>query len=66
MDAIRLDKAMKASDIIPDFRFPNIIRLAPIALYISYEDVYEMVERIIKIMKNKEYEKFDSKRGVVA
>lgn len=65
-DAIRITKAMKANDIIPDFRFPNIIRLAPIALYISYEDVYEMVERIIKIMKNKEYEKFDSKRGVVA
>ena len=51
MDAIRLDKAMKANDIIPDFRFPNIIRLAPIALYISYEDVYEMVVRFIKILK---------------
>ena len=65
-EAIRINKAMKANDIIPDFRFPNVIRLAPVALYISYQDVYEMVERIIKIMKNKEYEKYDGERGVVA
>ncbi|MFA9424525.1 MAG: kynureninase, partial [Sedimentibacter sp.] len=65
-DAIRIAKALKANNVIPDFRFPNIIRLAPIALYTSYEDVYEMVERIIKIMENKEYEKYDSNRGVVA
>ncbi|MGD9569085.1 MAG: kynureninase [Sedimentibacter sp.] len=65
-DAIRITKAMKDNDIIPDFRFPNVIRLAPIALYTSYEDVYEMVERIIKIMENKEYEKYDDKRGIVA
>jgi len=65
-DAIRLTKAMKNNNIIPDFRFPNIIRLAPIAFYTSFEDVYEMVERIIKIMENKEYEKFDKNRGIVA
>jgi len=65
-DAIRLTKAMKTNNIIPDFRFPNIIRLAPIAFYTSFEDVYEMVERIIKIMENKEYEKFDKNRGIVA
>lgn len=65
-EAIRITKAMKESKIIPDFRFPNIIRLAPIALYNSYEDVYEMTERIIKIMENKEYEKFENTRGIVA
>ena len=65
-DAIRITKAMKENKIIPDFRFPNIIRLAPVALYVSFEDVYEMVERIIKIMENKEYENFSANRGVVA
>ncbi|NYB72878.1 kynureninase [Sedimentibacter hydroxybenzoicus DSM 7310] len=65
-DAIRITKAMKENKIVPDFRFPNIIRLAPIALYTSFEDVYEMVERIMKIMDNKEYENFDSNRGIVA
>lgn len=65
-DAIQISSAMKANKIIPDFRKPNIIRLAPIALYTSYEDVYEMVERIINIMENEEYKNFENERGTVA
>lgn len=65
-EAIRINAAMKEREVIPDFRFPNVIRLAPIPLYTSYEDVYEMVERIIEIMDNKDYEKFEKKIGTVA
>lgn len=65
-DAIRISEAIKARRIIPDFRKPNVIRLAPIALYTSYEDVYEMVERFIAVMENKEYEDFKNERGTVA
>lgn len=65
-DAIKISAALKAVDVIPDFRYPNVIRLAPIPLYTSYEDVYEMVERIIGIMETKEYEKFTEKPGTVA
>lgn len=60
-DALRINEAFKVNGIIPDFRYPNVIRLAPAPLYVSYEDVYEMVERIIKIMENKEYEQFENK-----
>ena len=60
-DALRINEAFKANKIIPDFRYPNVIRLAPAPLYVSYEDVYEMIERIIKIMENKEYEQFENK-----
>jgi kynureninase len=59
-DALRINEAFKVNKIIPDFRYPNVIRLAPTPLYNSYEDVYEMVERIIKIMENKEYEKYEN------
>ena len=65
-DAIRINEAIKQNGIVPDFRFPNVIRLAPIAFYTSYEDIYEMVERIIHIMETKEYEKFDNKIGSIA
>ena len=51
---------------MPDFRFPNVIRLAPIAFYTSYEDIYEMVERIIRIMETREYEKYENKIGSIA
>lgn len=65
-EAVRICKALKDNKIITDFRFPNVIRLAPIAFYTSYEDVYEFTERMIKIMDNKEYENYDGKVGTVA
>ncbi len=65
-EAARICKALKADGIIPDFRSPNIIRLAPIAFYTSYEDVYRCVHLLKKIMEDKRYEKFENTRNVVA
>ncbi len=64
--AVQINEAMKEKNIIPDYRAPNIIRLAPIALYTSFEEIYEMVQRIKDIMDHKTYENFSSKRGTVA
>ena len=65
-EAIRINSAMKDNGVLPDFRFPNVIRLAPIALYTSFEDVYSTVNIIKNIMNEKIYEKYDNKRGTVA
>jgi kynureninase len=65
-DAIRINEAMKARGIVPDFRFPDIIRLAPVALYTSFSEIYDMVSIIADIMEKKEYEQFDNKRGTIA
>ena len=65
-EAIRINAAMKARGVIPDFRFPDVIRLAPVPLYITYTEVYDMVEIIVDKKKKKEYENFDNKRGTVA
>jgi kynureninase len=65
-EAARICKALKENGIIPDFRAPNIIRLAPVALYTSYSEVWEAVDRLKKIMREKQYEKFKNKRDVVA
>jgi kynureninase len=65
-DAARICKALKDNGIVPDFRSPNIIRLAPVALYNSYSDVYDAVQILNKIMKDKEYEKYENKREVIA
>ncbi len=65
-EALRINEALKASKVVPDFRYPNVIRLAPVPLYVSYEDVYELVERIVKIMQDKTYENFENKANVVA
>lgn len=65
-EAARICKALKAEGVIPDFRAPDIIRLAPIALYTSFQDVENMVARLKKIMDNELYKKFTNERNVVA
>ncbi|MED2982088.1 kynureninase [Bacillus thuringiensis] len=65
-EAARICKALKANGVIPDFRAPNGVRLAPVALYNTYEEVWKSVQILKKIMKNKEYKQFENKREVVA
>lgn len=64
-NAYQISLALKDREVIPDFREPDVIRLAPIALYTSYEEVYKMVEILEDILKNKIYEKYNQKRGLV-
>jgi kynureninase len=65
-EAARVCKALKAEGVIPDFRSPNGIRLAPVALYNTFEDVWKMVQILKDIMEEEKYKKFENKRGVVA
>lgn len=65
-DAVRINAALKDMGVIPDFRRPNVIRLAPVPLYISYHDVWEVIQIIKKIMEEKIYEKYENKRGLIA
>lgn len=66
MQATRICKALKANGVIPDFRAPNGIRLAPVALYNTYEEVWKSVQILKKVMKEEEYKQFENKREVVA
>lgn len=65
-EAIRICKALKESKVIPDFRAPKVIRLAPIAFYTSYQDIWEAIQRLKMIMLEKKYERFSSERGMIA
>ncbi|HYK75181.1 MAG TPA: kynureninase [Pseudoneobacillus sp.] len=65
-EAARICKALKENGVIPDYRNPNIIRLAPVAFYTSYEDVWMAVQILKKIMQEKLYEKYENKREVIA
>ena len=57
-EAYRISLALRDNNVIPDYREPNVIRLAPVALYVSYEEVYRLVEILEKIYINKEFEKY--------
>ncbi|MCC3649150.1 MULTISPECIES: kynureninase [Cytobacillus] len=65
-EAARICKALKVEGVIPDFRAPNGIRLAPVALYNTFEDVWKTVQILKGIMEEEKYKQFENKRGVVA
>lgn len=65
-EAARICKALKMNKVIPDFRNPNGIRLTPTALYNSFEDVWNAIQILKKIMDDEQYKQFENKRGVVA
>ncbi|OHR70460.1 kynureninase [Bacillus sp. HMSC76G11] len=65
-EAARICKALKQAGVIPDYRSPNIIRLAPVALYTSYEEIWRTIQVLKDIMREKRYEKYENKREVIA
>ncbi|MDY0235978.1 MAG: kynureninase [Gudongella sp.] len=64
-EAYRICLALKEKNVVPDFREPNVIRLAPVALYVSFEDVLRLVDIIEEIAIEKTYEKFSNERALV-
>ena len=64
-EAYRICQALKDHHVIPDFREPNVVHLAPVALYIPFEDVYKTVDILETILFNKEYEKYSLARSMV-
>jgi kynureninase len=65
-EAARICKALKKNGIIPDFRAPNVIRLAPVALYTTYQEVWKTVQILKAIMEDEQYKQFEKGRNVVA
>ncbi|MDL4839740.1 kynureninase [Aquibacillus rhizosphaerae] len=65
-EAARICKALKAEGVIPDFRAPNGIRIAPIALYNSFSEVWYTVNILKGIMEDETFKKYSNERGVIA
>lgn len=65
-EAARICKSLKEYGVVPDFRAPNGIRLAPVALYNSFEEVWQSVQILKDIVTDKTYEKYENKRDIIA
>ena len=61
-DAWRICSALKAAGVVPDFRPPGIIRLAPAPLYTSFADCAATVARLKEIMRTQAHERFPTQR----
>lgn len=65
-EAMRINEALIARGVIPDFRPPSVIRIAPVALYSTFHDVWRVAVHLKEIMDEREYEKFSKTRKAVS
>lgn len=62
-DAYRINRALiEEMNVIPDFRAPDNIRLGFAPLYVSFADIWDMADRIRKVMIEKRHEKYPQAR----
>ncbi|MGH2549955.1 MAG: kynureninase [Thermomicrobiales bacterium] len=62
----RIAKALKQVGVVPDFRPPDVIRLAPIPLYTSYEDVWTVIQKLREVVDTGAYLRVPGGRELVA
>ncbi len=64
--AAAIARALKQRGIIPDFRAPNVIRIAPIALYTTYKECWQTVQALRQIVDAGEHLATNQGRELVA
>ena len=62
----RIARALKARGVVPDFRPPNVVRLAPIPLYTSYHELWRAAHHLRQIVEREEHLAGDDGREIVA
>jgi len=64
-EAYRINEALKSKGVVPDFRPPGIIRIAPSPMYNTFHEVWQVVQYLKKIMDNNEYELHSKNRSTI-
>jgi kynureninase len=64
-EAAQISRALRRTGVVPDYRPPNIIRLAPVPLYNSFRDCWEAVVKLRHIMETGSYRESDEARELV-
>jgi kynureninase len=65
-EAMRIAEALRARGVVPDFRPPDILRIAPVALYNTYTELAALVGHLREIVESKEHERFASARKAIS
>jgi kynureninase len=64
-EAPRICRALIDAGVIPDHRPPDIVRMAPVALYTRFEDCREAIARLRTIMERRAYGAYPVERGLI-
>ena len=63
---VRRDRALiERANVIPDFRAPDVIRLAPVAAYTRFVDVWEAMDRLRRLLEAGEHVELPEERARV-
>ena len=62
--AKQLSAALRQRDIIPDYRAPNLLRLAPVALYNTEAELDEVVKMLRKLLEGGSYQEVNLEQQV--
>jgi kynureninase len=58
--AVGIAQALRARGIVVDFRPPDVVRIAPVALYTRYADLWQTVEALREIVATGEHERVEA------
>ena len=61
----RISEALRVKGIISDFRPPNVIRIAPVPLYNTYYEIWQVVSYMREIIDKREYENLPEERKII-
>jgi kynureninase len=64
-EARRISEALREAEVIVDHRPPDLVRMAPAALYTSFRDCCNAMERLKTIMVDRAYERFPAQRALI-
>jgi kynureninase len=65
-EGLRIDRALiEEMNVVPDFRYPDNIRLGVAPLYTRFVDIYEGLTRLERVIVEKRYEKYPVERPEV-
>lgn len=65
-EAMRITEALRARGVVPDFRPPNVVRIAPVPLYNTYHEVWKVAQHLKEIIDCSEFEKYPEQRKAVS
>ena len=57
-EAFRITEALRSRGVVADFRAPNIIRIAPIPLYNTFHEIWQVVQHFKEIIEKREYARY--------